>query len=73
MQSAVPLRGVLDQAVEAGELPPGTDTGLLTDVLMGPIMLCRLFHRQPITVDDVPALVDQTLRAVGPVPTRSPG
>lgn len=72
-QSAVPLRGVLDEAVEAGELPPGTDTGLLTDSLMGPIMLCRLFHRQPITVDDVPALVDQTLPAVGPVPSRSPG
>ena len=72
-ESAVPLRGVLDQAVEAGELPPSTDTGLLTDSLMGPIMLCRLFHRHPVTVDDVPALVDQTLPAVGPVPSRSPG
>jgi AcrR family transcriptional regulator len=71
-QSAVPLREVLDQAVETGELPPGTDTGLLADSLMGPIILCRLFHRRPITVDDVPALVDQTLPVVGPVPSRSP-
>ena len=69
----MPLRRVLDEAVEAGELPPSTDTGLLTDSLMGPIMLCRLFHRHPVTVDDVPALVDQTLPAVGPVPSRSPG
>ena len=71
-QSAVPLRRVLDEAVETGELPAGTDTGLLTDSLMGPIILCRLFHRRPVTVDDVPGLVDQTLPAVGPVPSRSP-
>jgi AcrR family transcriptional regulator len=72
-ERAVPLRRVLDEAVEAGELPPSTDTGLLTDSLMGPIMLCRLFHRHPVTVDDVPALVDQTLPAVGPVPSHPPG
>lgn len=72
-QSAVPLRTVLDEAVEAGELPPSTDTALLTDSLVGPIVLCRLFHRQPITVDDVPALVDQTLPPVGPVASRTPG
>lgn len=72
-QSAVALTGVLDDAVEAGELPPGTDTVLLADSLVGPIMLCRLFHRQPITVDDVPTLVDQTLPVVGPVPARSAG
>jgi AcrR family transcriptional regulator len=72
-QSAIPLRGVLDDAVAAGELPPGTDTALLADSLLGPIMLCRLFHRQPITVGDVPTLVDQTLPLVGPVPARPPG
>jgi AcrR family transcriptional regulator len=72
-ESAVSLRGVLDDAVEGGELPPGTDTGLLADSLVGPIMLCRLFHREPITVDDVPTLVEQTLPAIGPVPSRAPG
>ena len=71
-ESAVPLRKVLDDAVETGELPPDTDTGLLADSLVGPIVLCRLFHRRPVTADEVPTLVEQTLPLVGPVPTRSP-
>ena len=71
-ESARPLRQVLDEGVAAGELPPGTDTALLADSLVGPIMLCRLFHRRPVTVAEVPTLVEQTLPAVGPVPSRTP-
>ena len=57
------LRGVLDEAVASGELQPHIDTTLLADALVGPILMCRLFHRPPVTADDVPALVDQILPA----------
>ena len=57
------LRGVLDEAVASGELQPHVDTTMLADALVGPILVCRLFHRPPVTVDDVPALVDQILPA----------
>lgn len=57
------LRGVLDEAVASGELQPHVDTTMLADALVGPILVCRLFHRPPVTDDDVPALVDQILPA----------
>ena len=68
--SAAPLIQVLDEAVERGELPPGTDTGVLADALVGPILLCRLLHRPYVDPDDVPALVDQLLPAA-PAPVAS--
>lgn len=58
------LRSVLDEAVATGELPPDVDTTVLADALVGPVLLCRLFHRPPVTVDHVPALVDQVLPPV---------
>lgn len=67
-ESAGPLVQMLDEAVEAGELPVATDTRRLADALVGPIVLARLFHRPPIEDDDVPALVAQIL----PAPGRSP-
>jgi AcrR family transcriptional regulator len=57
------LRGVLDEAVASGELQPQVDTTMLADALVGPILVCRLFHRPPVTAGDVPALVDQILPA----------
>lgn len=66
------LRSVLDQAVATGELPAHTDTTVLADALVGPILLCRLFHRQPVAAEDVPALIDQILPVVGPLPAREP-
>jgi TetR/AcrR family transcriptional regulator of autoinduction and epiphytic fitness len=65
------LQAVLDEAVATGELPPRTDTTLLADALVGPILLCRLFHRPPVATDAVPALIDQILPAVGPLPRRA--
>jgi AcrR family transcriptional regulator len=64
------LRMVLDEGVERGELPPGLDTTALADALVGPILVRRLFHRPALSVGDVPALVDQILPALGPVPER---
>jgi AcrR family transcriptional regulator len=72
-ESAQPLRAVLDQAVESGELPPHTDTGVLADALVAPIVMARLFHRPPVAVADIPALVDQILPAVSPLPAGPAG
>ena len=52
-----------DEAVASGELQAHVDTAMLADALVGPILVCRLFHRTPVAVDDVPALVDQILPA----------
>ncbi|HEY8525780.1 MAG TPA: TetR/AcrR family transcriptional regulator [Acidimicrobiales bacterium] len=59
--SAAPLIAVLDEAVEAGELPAGTDTRALADALAGPVLLRRLLHRPCVCPDEIPALVDQIL------------
>ena len=66
--NAAPLKAVLDEAVESGELPADTDTRVLVDALVGPILLCRLFHRPCVEPDGVPALVDQILPAATPAP-----
>lgn len=58
---AARLVRILDEGVEAGELPPDTDTALLADALFGPILLRSLFHRPELDPDDVPALVDLLL------------
>lgn len=55
------LVGVLDDGVATGELPPGTDTELLADALVAPLMLRALFHRPTPTPDEIPALVEQLL------------
>jgi hypothetical protein len=61
---------VLDEGVESGELPAGTDTAMLADALVGPILVRHLFHRPPVPIDEVPALVDQILPEASPVPER---
>ena len=60
------LRAVLAEAVDAGELPAGTDPDVLADALFGPIVLPRLFHRPPVDAADIPDLVDQVLPATSP-------
>lgn len=52
---------VLDDGVKAGELPPGTDTELLADALVAPLLLRGLFHRPTPTPADIPAIVAQLL------------
>lgn len=61
-----PMVDLLDEGVAAGELPPGTDTRVLGDALVGPLMIARLFHRPPVDPDAIPALVDQILPAAAP-------
>lgn len=55
------LVALLRDAVEAGELAPGTDPELLADALVGPILLRRLMLAQPVGPEIAPALVDQLL------------
>jgi AcrR family transcriptional regulator len=66
------LRTVLDDAVATGELPAPTDTAVLADALLGPILLSRLFHRPTVPPAGIPALVAQLLPVVGPVPASEP-
>jgi hypothetical protein len=60
-RGAQPLIKVLDEAVADGQLPAGTNTDVLADALVGPIVLRHLFRRPSFDPDDVPALVDQIL------------
>jgi TetR/AcrR family transcriptional regulator of autoinduction and epiphytic fitness len=55
------LADLLRDAVESGELPEGTDPELLTDALVGPIVMRRLLFFEPFDPERVPALVDQVL------------
>jgi AcrR family transcriptional regulator len=64
--NTAPMVQVLDEAVERGELPAGTDTRILADALAGPLVLTRLFHRPCIEPGDLPALIDQILPSVRP-------
>jgi TetR/AcrR family transcriptional regulator of autoinduction and epiphytic fitness len=57
------LADVLRAAVTSGELPKGTDPELLTDALIGPIVMRRLMFFEPFDPKRVPALVDQVLPA----------
>lgn len=55
------LADVLRDAVEKGELPKTADPDLLTDALLGPIVMQRLMFFEPFDPKRVPALVDQVL------------
>ena len=60
------LVAVLEDAVESGELRPGTDIELLADTLTGPFILRRLLHQDPIPVTQVPTIVAQILPLATP-------
>jgi TetR/AcrR family transcriptional regulator, regulator of autoinduction and epiphytic fitness len=65
-EKAARLRKVLDEAVTSGELAESTDTAVLADALLGPVLLRSLFHRDQVAAEDVPALVDQVLSVTDP-------
>jgi AcrR family transcriptional regulator len=52
---------ILDEARTAGELPSDTDTEILADALVGPILLRALFHRPLVDPADIPTLVSNVL------------
>jgi AcrR family transcriptional regulator len=55
------LLDVLTDAHASGELPEDADPELLTDALLGPLVLRRLMLFEPFDPKRVPALVDQVL------------
>jgi AcrR family transcriptional regulator len=55
------LADVLRDAISKGELPGDADPDLLTDALLGPIVMRRLMFFEPFDPKRVPALVDQVL------------
>jgi AcrR family transcriptional regulator len=57
------LVDVLRDAIEKQELPADADPDLLTDALLGPIVMRRLMFFEPFDPKRVPALVDQILPA----------
>ncbi len=55
------LVDVLRKAVDDGELPKDTNTQMLADALIGPIVMRRLMFFEPFDPKQVPALVEQVL------------
>lgn len=56
---------ILERGVERGELPPGTDVALLTDMLVGPFFYRRVVGRQAVETCQVEPVLDLVFRAVG--------
>jgi len=55
------LADVLREGISRGELPADSDPELLTDALIGPLVMRRLMFFEPFDPKQVPALVDQVL------------
>ena len=55
------LMGLLADGVATGEVEAGADLCLLSEALVGPIIVRRLLFHEPFDAADVPALVDQLL------------
>ncbi|MGD0834436.1 MAG: TetR/AcrR family transcriptional regulator [Candidatus Dormibacteria bacterium] len=70
-QRREPLRTLLLRARDRGELPAATDIELAVDLLGGPLFYRRFIAHRVSTVDDVTALVDHVLSALGAVTTGS--
>jgi AcrR family transcriptional regulator len=58
-----PLHTVLRRGIERGELPPDTDTGLLADLLAGPVFYRRLVTGEHLDRAYGTNLVDVVLRS----------
>lgn len=56
---------VLDRAVARGELDPGVDVELTTDLLISPILWRAMLTAAPLDEPFVTALVDHVTRAIG--------
>ena len=54
--------GVIQRAIDRGDLPAGTDPDLVSDLLTGPIFLRAFVSGQPMTDRYLESLVDAILR-----------
>ena len=55
------LIDLLAEGVEAGEIAPHDDLGLLADCLFGPILVRRLLLHDPLSPEAIPVVVDLLL------------
>ena len=54
------------QAIEAGELAPGTDPDLFLDAIYGPLYYRKVVSGEPVTNDFIDSIVDAAFRAFTP-------
>jgi hypothetical protein len=52
------IRVVVDRAIERGELPAGTDAGLVLEMLVAPLHMRTIMTGEPLTDDPPEQMVD---------------
>lgn len=57
--------GILQRAIDRGELPADVDVALLNDLLVGPFFYRRVLGRRAVETSQVEPVLDLVLRAVG--------
>lgn len=62
------IRGIVERGVARGELAPGVDAELVTDMLAGPVFYRLLISGHPVDEAYLAALIDAVLRAIAPEP-----
>jgi AcrR family transcriptional regulator len=65
-------RAVFERALARGELPPGTDVGMLAELLLGPLHTRIYWKREAVTADYIETLVAWVVAGAPRVPAQSP-
>jgi AcrR family transcriptional regulator len=73
IQPRGPTVVALQRAIARGELPPTTDVDLAMHVIQGPLISKRIIDDTDLTDDELDALVEMTLSALGHRPTGGDG
>jgi AcrR family transcriptional regulator len=66
-------RRMAHQAIEAGELAPGTDPDLFLDAIYGPLYYRKVVSGEPVTNDFIDRIVDAAFRAFAPFAAKRSG
>jgi AcrR family transcriptional regulator len=66
-------RRMAHQAIEAGELAPGTDADLFLDAIYGPLYYRKVVSGEPVTNDFIDRIVDAAFRAFAPSAAKRSG
>lgn len=59
-------RRMAQQAIQAGEIAPGTDPDLFLDAIYGPLYYRKVVSGEPVTDDFIDRIVDAAFRAFAP-------
>lgn len=60
-----PLRAIIDNAIQRGELPPLLDREMALDIIEGPFAAKRLLRGDVVPENQIPMYVDAILRGLG--------